>query len=300
MKSLILSIGFLFAVITSSAQNSFLIYTIKGNVQVLENNAQSKARIGMMLDEKAQIVIPPEAAVTLICNQASLITLKTGKFRLADMKEECKPNSQSVSSNYLKYIWSELTSKPGVPEKNRKQFMSNVGAVSRSVNNIWIDPRLDTINYVSGSFPLSWKSYEEASEFSFMVFASANAEHPVYYTNTRNRFVNIKDFAKNLQPGKTYYWTASLVGEKNNERKMLRYVPKQEFSKLLHSLESGAPEYESEAAKAFRLGFLLEQAHYLGEAYDQYKKAAKLESEASLYQSTLESFKKDYAVKKDS
>jgi hypothetical protein len=41
----------------------------------------------------------------------------------------------------------------------------------------------------------------------------------------------------------------------------------------------------------------LEQSHYLADAYSYYKKAAALEPELPVYKSTLESFKKDYAIK---
>ena len=142
----------------ASAQNSFLIYTVKGNVSVIENNVTTKAKIGRLLPESAQVVVAPGGVISLICNQANLININKGKVNLSTLGEQCKLTDQSVTSNYLKYVWSQLTAKPGSPEKNRKAFMTNVGAVSRGVNNVWIDPRLDTVKYVSGNFPLSWKS----------------------------------------------------------------------------------------------------------------------------------------------
>lgn len=278
------------------AQNTFLIYTVKGNVSVIENNETTKAKIGRLLPESAQIVIAPGGVVSLICNQANLINLNKGKVSLSTLGEQCKLTDQSVTSNYLKYVWSQLTTKPGTPEKNRKAFMTNVGAVSRGVNNVWIDPRLDTLKYVSGSFPLSWKSYAEAEEFEFFIYDKPGT-NPVATLTTKNRFVDAKTLVTKMKPSSIAYWTAAVKGEQNPEIKVFEYVPADVYKTTLASFEKSGPEFETEAAKAFRIAFLLEQAHYLAEAYNYYKKATTLEPALPVYKSTLESFKKDYSIK---
>ena len=281
----------------ATAQNSFLIYTVKGNVSVIENNVTTKAKVGRLLPESAQVVIAPGGVVSLICNQANLISLNKGTVSLSTLGEQCKLTDQSVTSNYLKYVWSQLTAKPGSPEKNRKAFMTNVGAVSRGVNNVWIDPRLDTVKYVSGSFPLSWKSYAEAEEFEFFVFDNRESDKPVSTVTTKNRFVDAKTLAAKMKPSTFSYWTAAVKGEQNAEVKVFEYVPADAFKTVLISFEKSGPELETEAAKAFRIAFLLEQAHYLADAYTYYKKATTLEPALPVYKSTLESFKKDYGIK---
>ncbi len=297
MKSHSLLLLALFLGSISFAQNSFLIYTIKGNVSVVENNVTTKAKIGRLLPESAQIVVAPGAVVSLICNQANLISINKGKVALSTLSEQCKTTDGSATSNYLKYVWSQLTAHPGTPEKNRKQFMTNVGAVSRGVNNVWIDPRLDTVKYVSGSFPLSWKSYAEAEEFEFMVFNEPDNSKPVTTVTTKNRYVDAKTIAAKMQPTSTLYWTAAVKGEQNPEVKVFEYVPAEVYKTVLTSFEQSGPELETEAAKAFRVAFMLEQAHYLAEAFNYYKKANTLEPASPIYKSTLDSFKKDYAVK---
>lgn len=292
----LLLLGVFFSGLTYG-QNSFLIYTVKGNVMVVENNATTKAKIGNLLPESAQIVIPTGGVISLICNQATLINLNKGKVSLSSLGEQCKTTDGSVSSNYLKYVWSQLTTKPGTPEKNRKQFMTNVGAVSRGVNNVWIDPRLDTIKYVSGNFPLSWKSYAEAEEFEFSLYNGPDDTKPVSTLTTKNRFVDAKTLAAKMKPTSTYYWTAAVKGEQNPEIKVFEYVPADVYKTVLASFEQAGPEFETQAAKAFRVAFMLEQAHYLADAYTYYKKAAALEPTLAVYKSTLESFKKDYAIK---
>jgi hypothetical protein len=73
-------------------------------------------------------------------------------------------------------------------------------------------------------------------------------------------------------------------------------VSKENYDKLLAKLK-GAASFEAPAEQAYRLGFMLEDAHYLSEAYQYYSKAATLDPANVLYRSTLMSFKKDYEIK---
>jgi hypothetical protein len=280
-----------------TAQDQFLIYSVKGNISVIENKVESKAKVGKLLQESTQIKLGPDAKLTLICNESNLITIsKQGSFLLQDFKSQCETGQSNLSANYMRYVWTQLTQKPGTPEKNRKAFMKNVGAVSRSINSIWIDPRLDTMNYVKGNFPLSWKSFSEAEEYEFHLYDRNNTV-PLTSITTKNKFINIADLRNHLKTGNSYYWSASVKGETNNEKKVLNIVARSEFDKLLHDMQQ-IDVTEGEAEKTFRVAFLLEQAHYLEEAYSHYQKAANLKPGLDLYKTTLDAFKKDYALTK--
>jgi len=282
---------------TINAQESFLVYSVNGNVSVEENNKKSKAKIGSLLNSGAKFTLPANASITLICNQVSLITInKAGTHNLEAYKDQCKQKSTSVSSNYLKYVWTQLTQKPGTPEKNRKLFMNNVGAVSRNVNSIWIDPKLDTLFYTSGQFPLTWKSYAEADEFELMVYDSQKGSTPLFTISTKNMQVPMNEISKQLQEGKRYYWTAAIKGQANEDRKVLEVWNKAKLEKLLKEFDADETANESKAARYFRQAFLLEQAHLLSEAYAYYQKAANLQPDMDLYAATLKAFKKDYNI----
>jgi hypothetical protein len=55
--------------------------------------------------------------------------------------------------------------------------------------------------------------------------------------------------------------------------------------------------FEAPAEEAYRIGFMLEDARHLPEAFEYYSKAASLDSTNVLYRSTLMSFKKEYEIK---
>ena len=299
MKKIIyLFLAILFVIPAISQDNMFLVYSIKGNVSVVDNKVESKARIGTLLNNASVLKIPAGSFATLICNETRMFTLnKSGNYNMGNLKDSCKGSNSSVSANYMKYIWNEMTKSKGSPEKNRKAYMANVGAVSRSINNIWIDPKLDTVNYVSGTIPLSWKSYTDAEKFEFKLFSQPSGGNAIFSKLTDKKHVPVSELLKVIQPGKVYYWTAMVKDETNDDRKYLHYWPKEEYINFYNSIKKPEGTNETEAEMNFRLGFVLEEAHFLAEAYQHYQKATQLAPAIPLYRFVFMSFKKDYEIK---
>lgn len=277
--------------------NMFVVYSIKGNVTVVDNKVESKAKIGTILDGDETIKVAAGSFATLICNETKAFSLnKAGNYTTASLKDSCKMSSGSVSSNYMKYVWNEMTKPKGSPEKNRKDFMSNVGAASRGgINNVWVDARLDSVNYVSGTIPLSWKCFVDTEDFEFRLYDQSGTA--ILRKDVKKKHVDIGDILKQIQPGKVYFWNATVKGEPENEaRHYLRYVPKEEYQSFFNTIKNGdAPE--SDAEMNFRLGFVLEEKHYIAEAYNYYLKATQADPTNSLYRYTFMSFKKDFEIK---
>ncbi len=286
--------------LASTAQNNFLLYSFKGNVSIVENNVESKAKVGKPLATTAIVKVAAGAAVTLICNEAAMFTFtKTGTYPLSQFGDSCHVSSSSVSANYVKYVWASMTKTSGSTGSNRKAYMNTVGAVSRSINNIWIDPRLDTLNYTGNSadFPLSWKSYSDAKNFDFSLYTSDNISTPIHSSSVSKLKILIGDISNKMKPGNSYFWTASVKGEENDELKIINYVTKETYNTALETIRNQGAGFEAPAEQAYRIAFMLEDAHYLSEAYQYYSKAATLDSANALYRSTLMSFKKDYEIK---
>ena len=294
-----LLLGIFFMLQATAQNNMYVVYSMKGNVSVVDNNTETKAKIGTILNEESVLKISSGSFATIICNETRMFSVnKAGNYTMSKFKDSCQLNKSSVSSNYVKYIWSELTKSKGSPEKNRKAYMSNVGAVGRGINNIWVDPRLDTVYYVSGTIPLSWKSYADAEKFEFRLYDKEDAEKEIFSKSTEKKHVDVADILDKIQPGKSYWWTAMIKGENNDERKYLKYWTKEEYSALFNKIsknETGVAETEAE--KNFRLGFLLEERHFLAEAYQHYLKATQLAEDNGMYRFVFMSFKKDYEVK---
>ncbi len=300
MKKILALALFCSFVVAAGAQNNFLLYSFKGNVTVVENNVESKAKVGRSLTPASSIKVAPGGVVTLICNEAAMFTVsKAGTFALKSFGDSCKVSSNSITANYVKYVWASMTKTGDAPGSNRKAYMNTVGAVSRSINNIWIDPRLDTVNFsgAASDFPLSWKSYTEAKDFEFKIFAIENLTTPVYSSIVTKMKIPLSYFATKLTPGKSYMWTVSVRGEENEEMKVLNYVSKETAAAFLSNLKGQTTGFEATAEESYRMGFMMEDAHYLPEAWQYYLKAATADPSNVLYRSTLMSFKKDYEIK---
>lgn len=284
----------------ASAQNEFLLYSFKGNVSVVESNVESKAKVGKPLAASATVKVAAGGTVTLICNEAAMFTItKAGSYPLSKFGDSCRISSNSVSANYVKYVWAQMTKPSGSAGSNRKAYMNTVGAVRRSINNVWIDPRLDTLNFSGGTteFPLSWKSYADAKDFDFSLYSSDNISTPIHTTSVNKLKIAISDFSGKMKQGNSYFWTAAVKGEENDELKILNYVTKETFNTVLETIKKQGAAFEAPAEQAYRIAFMLEDAHYLAEAYQYYTKAATLDPANVLYRSTLMSFKKDYEIK---
>lgn len=302
-KLLVVTVSLFLVVMVSAQQSQFLLYSMKGNVTVVENKVESKAKIGNMLSPTATIKVPAGGSVTFVCNEAAMFSfVKAGTYPLSNFGDSCKPKStSSVSSNYIKYVWASMTKSSSNPGSNRKAYMNTVGAVTRGdpMNNVWIDPRLDTVNYsgINGTFPLSWKSYADAEEFEFSLYTADNVTTPFYSSFVKKLKVPITDFFSKIKPGNIYYWTAAVKGETNETLKPFIYVTKETYAAVLANIKQMKVPGEAPAEEAYRTGFMLEDAHYLAEAYEYYSKAAQLDTTNVLYRSTLMSFKKDYEIK---
>ncbi len=286
--------------VAASAQNNFLLYSFKGNVSVVENSVESKAKVGKPLATTATVKVAAGGAVTLICNEAAMFTItKSGTYQLSKFGDSCRISSNSVSANYVKYVWASMTKSSGAAGSNRKAYMNTVGAVSRGgMNNVWIDYRLDTINYSGGDvFPLSWKSYAEAKDFEFSLFSNDNISTPIYSNVINKLKIPIGTFSGKMKPGNSYYWTAAIKGEENDDLKTLNYISKESFNGIVENIKKQGAAFEAPAEQAYRIAFMLEDAHFLSEAFQYYTKAATLDAANALYRSTLMSFKKDYEIK---
>lgn len=286
------------SVTTSAQEDMFVLYSMKGNVSIVSNKVESKAKIGTILKEDAVIKVPQGSFATLICNETRMFSLtKSGNYTVSNLKDSCKENKSSFSANYVKYMWSEFTKEHGTPEKNRKNYMANVGAVGRGdINNVWVDPRLDSVNYVSGTIPLSWKAYTEAEDFDFKLYDDSKTKVLLAKT-VKKKHVDISELLKLIQPGKIYYWSATVKGEpENQDRKYVHYVTKDNYVSFYNSVKQHDAS-ETDAEMNFRLGFVLEENHYIAEAFNHYMKATQLDPTNSLYRFTFMSFKKDFEIK---
>ncbi len=268
-----------------AAEPSFVVYHCKGDIR----KAASKniLKKGDQLFIKDLITLAEGSKLVLICNNYQIIQLgKKGSYPVKDLLGQCKP-SASYSSSYFKYVWEQLTHPHGKPEQDPEAYMKNVGAVSRGCNEVALAMQVDTIQYYSGMLPLQWWAiYENPTVALFEQAMDGEALKKIQLTPKAP--LHLDQLGKNLLPG-NYYW--QIVGDEGSgcERKYLKIWNKSSYSKAVKAIMMYVPE-TSPAETAYTKAFLLQENHFLAEAFYYYQLAAKLDPANSIYKISLNKF----------
>ena len=204
--------------LASGAQkgNDLLVYAVKGTVTTTYNNQESPVKIGKVLRTGASINLRPGARLTMVCKQGKPLAVdREGVFPLERWRDSCKSGTNSMTSNYFKYIWTELYARSpehaeedkGVNAVTRGEAPSRVEYYPNRVK-IEFSRGLDTLNYVSGDFPLSWTCYDYDGKYLFKLY-DAKTGKLIYKDSLFRSYIMISKFKELLVPGKRYSWTVS-------------------------------------------------------------------------------------------
>jgi hypothetical protein len=282
------------------AQDQFLVYSIKGKVSVVTNNAKSMASTGTMLLSTSIVNVPDKGAITFICKEGGMFSMiGAGSYSPGRYFDSCYKIDNDLFDGFTNYMWAQKTKLSPYLVMNRRHYFKNYQEVSRNIFEIWIDPIFDTFNYsgMEGDFPLSWKSYTKPKSFQFSLYDSGNTIAPFYKINVNTLKVQLKNLAAVIKAGSTYYWGVAQNEEESDGLNVINYISRQTYDSVLKKIKSLKPAFEAPAEEAYRMAFMLENAHYFAEAYHYFSKAAILDTRNRFYRSTLTYFKKQYDIK---
>ncbi len=282
-----------------SAQEQFLVYSIKGDITAVVNKKETKISKGDMVAASATVQIPADGAITFICKKTGWFSItEAGDHSLKKFPDSCYNGKNFMLANYTKYLWDQTTRESPDKGRIRKAYFNRIGAMTGPHTNIWVTRSFDTINY-SGTgrdFPLSWRAYTEEKHFIFSLYDSGNTFKPFYSTIVQKLQLPFSGFIPQLKQGKTYYWNIAILGEEDDVLRVFNYVSQTSYDAVLTNLKTLEPRFENPAEEAYRLAFMLEASYYYAEAFDYYTKASLLDPANVLYKATLTAFKKDYDI----
>lgn len=309
MKKYFLVQVILFSVATSFAQrgDELLVYSVKGKVTAVYNNEESVVKIGRVLKPGMLLKTDRDAKLTMICRQGkALCVTQPGTYPLSKWKDSCRSEKGSITSNYLQYVWSELYHR----SKEYKEELEKYGHMGITRGDpygrfddypegmvvVEFPRRLDTINYATGNFPLSWMCYDFNGNYQFQLY-TAKERKLVFKDSTKGDYLHIRQFSDKLNPGTRYAWT---VAAKANtgviRRRILNCVAAETVNKMINDLITTVDFEEDIAAQSFRIAYMLEKKHFFAEAYEYYQKAAGAEPDAELYRSKLLAFRYEFRL----
>ncbi len=273
------------------AQQTFLVYRIKGNVKLKTGKQTDAITIGQLLKSNHTIWIDKGASVILICEGYNSFTIgKAGNHSMAAYLDSCKNIASSVSAKYFKFIWEELTHPHTTPENNRRKYMQNTGAVVRGCPGITIESVYDTVNNHKGDMRIKWKTAIPNDQLSFVVYDTEKEGRLLFTTPVSNNYMHLDTIKKYAGSNEEVYWNITINGNEMCSRKMIRFWDTADYIAFNGDLKNELQTILNEAERLYATGFLLEANHFLAEAWIYYKKAALLAPKELRYQLPLNDF----------
>jgi hypothetical protein len=212
----------------------------------------------------------------LICNTSyTSIVLQEGTHHLDKITASCSKPDNSLTANYLNYVWWQFTHPKASAEEERKQNMTGPGAVSRGCPGIsFLTP--DTLKFYRENITLRWKVIVPSSRREFVLYSQENSPVAYLKRGVRNHF-RLDSLAGKLETSMQYYWTLHLDGNETCPRQLIQVWGKEDFESLSDSLRKNIPPGLSMAEENYMMGFYMERSLFYGEAYRFYQLAAAAE-----------------------
>ena len=289
---------FLIAVSPVFAQkgDELLVYSLKGNVTVVENNSESRLKIGKVLKAGATIKTQREARLTMVCKQGKPISVtKEGSYPVVKWKDSCATPGGSMASKYFQYIWDQLYVRS---DDYKRAHPDGLGAVVRNEApvrgqedlEILLEEAMDTINYASGNFPLSW-STNLSYTGNYYFTLSSKAGKTVYKDSVSGNTLSLDKLKKYMRPGSSYSWSLATKKTGTQYGGVINYVSLKTLTRHINKLRLSVDIPEDEGAQHFRVAYLLQHTHYPADAWVYYQKAVVTAPEVEFYQEKLDEFK---------
>lgn len=282
-----------------------MVYTLKGNVTVIENEKEQALKIGNLLKPGSKIKVDKDAALTMICKQGkSLKVNREGTFPVTNWKDSCQVKNTTLSGNYFRYIWGQFYVHS--PEYQEQLRQRNEGAVSRNpveINEFKPNKKLkidfskgmDTVNIGSADFLLAWTCDTYKGKYQFSLYTNKNRKL-ILKDSVFRSYISTEKFRDRLETGKSYVWTVSAPKSGSIRKRVLNVVSDEIIQNFIDELLKPVETEEDSAAIYFRTAYILETKHYLAQAYIHYKKAVEANPGFQVYIDKLNHFRNEYWV----
>lgn len=250
--------------------------TVEGKSVVLKKGDQLKLTDQLNLPEKTEVV--------LVCANFSTVQIKSkGVYPVKSLLAKCSQVQSSASSAYFKYVWHAFLHKHTSPEKDPRAYMKTYGAASRGKTLI-TNLNTDTINYYQGKLTISWLPRQTAS---IAVYDTSAIGDPILNSKA-STVIKMDSITAQLKKPGNYYW--GFTNQPNAKTKYLKIWNKEAYTKAITEILNSVVN-TTDAEKAYLTGYMLEERHFLVEAYTYYQKALALAPNQTIYQEACAKYK---------
>lgn len=277
MKNLLLPVLFCW-LLPAKAQQGFMLYTKQGKVYVKNGAKKRMVKTGDLLSQHTKVFMEANASATFICSNYSHFSIKKkGSFLLSSFTDSCVKDKPGFSKAYFSYLWKQFSQPHQSPEKLRREYMQNTGAVIRGCPDLHIDSRFDSLLFIAADKGyLRWHSPLSQDRLSFVLYDAMEAGNLLYEKKMPGTSISIDSIRQWIETGNELYWNIKADGEEKCTRKYLLQVQEQTFSNIENEASLFLPASSSPGEYAFSKGFIAEYNRFLFKAVQYYKQATAL------------------------
>jgi hypothetical protein len=279
--------------------DELLVYSLKGNVTVIEDNKESKARIGKVLKPGSLIKTRRDAKLTMVCKEGRPISVtKEGSFPVLLWRDSCNTRHASVTTKYFQYIWDQLYTRSD-DYKNDHAVIGGVGETPMRGNDekeILFNEWMDSMNYAGGAFPLSWTTnFGYAGNYHF-VLVNSKTRKTVFQDSLSTNSIQLEKLKKYMRSGNSYSWSIATKPTGTFDGGIVAIIPFKNVSQQVLQARKDIAVPETAAAQYFRIAFALKENGYLADAYSYLRKAAEADPSTAFYTEILEEFETRFFI----
>jgi hypothetical protein len=273
--------------VVHAQDTEFVVYFTKGKISKTGSRSKTLQK-GDRLVSADVLQVPDNAELVLICKNYNTVKIKTkGRYTVQNLLTKCSQQPTSFTSSYFHYIWDELTHVHGSPEKDPMKYMRNTGAVSRGCAMVQTSVPVDTVHYAAGNLPIYFKTAHKRPHVN--IYNDVQEGVLLVKETLSNDPIQMELLMPKLKEEGEYYWQITDADGTSCERNYLRFWNGSEYqaavNQLLNSVIATQP-----AETAYMKGYLLEEKHFLAEAFTYYQLAVKLDPKNTIYKKTLSRF----------
>lgn len=294
MRTICLILCFLIYSIASAQKgDELLVYSLQGDVTVLEGNKETKLKIGKVLKKGSLIKTKKNAKLTMVCKEGRPIAVtKEGNYPVDLWRDSCATYQGSVTSRYFQYIWDQMY----VRSDDYKKDIAGSGLTDAPVRGsenqeLFFPGKPDTIQYAAGVFPISWTTKFPYTGPYIFVMTNTRTKNVVYRDSLDAPTRSLDLLKKYMKPGNCYSWTIKTAFTDAVEGGIICYSTPGKRNNKISNLKKISDVPEDLSSQSFRIAYMLEQEGWLADAYLHYRKAAEADPSIEFYKEMLQDFK---------
>lgn len=254
----------------AGAQDSMLVYQLKGNAYLNAGNKRQPLKIGNKIAGRTgRLEIEKGGSVTLVSSSYEAKEFIKSSAMNDVWKSFSPVKKTDVTGKYFSYVWDQFTHKHGSPEADRRKYMSNAGGVARGCPGVEAAHLPDTIFYTGKTLRLIFENKLPPGRLHFSAQRKIPAADSIWRIAVDSSAIIFPE-QQQLKAGTVWIWSLQIDKQQPCQEGVIVYVTPEEYLRREKELKQKVMVSDPKEA-ANMLAFLLEASGYLDAAQEMYR-----------------------------